>query len=90
MQMVNARGAARLRTIKSGQVIIEPEDAKVDCAIRNMSVSGVLIRLDENVDMPKVVELVIVSHDIRVRAHVAWQKGKEAGLEFEPGAIKAV
>ena len=90
MQNVDARRAPRLKAIKAGQIIIVSTGTALDCAIRNISATGALIRFDNPVDLPEYVELVIVSHDIHVRANVAWQSGKEAGVEFEPGAVSEV
>ncbi len=87
MKTADARRAARLKTIKSGQIIVDSDGTALDCAIRNISVTGVLVRMDEPAELPETVELVIVSHDISVRAHIAWQNGNEAGLEFAPGTI---
>jgi hypothetical protein len=87
MQNGDARRAPRLKAIKAGQVIIVSTGTAVDCAIRNISATGALIRFEEPVELPEQVELVIVSHDIHVRANVAWQSGTEAGVEFEPGAV---
>lgn len=87
MQNGEARKAPRLKAIKAGQVITDPSATALDCAIRNISATGALIRFDKPVELPDHVELVIISHNIHVRAHVAWQSGTEAGVEFEPGAV---
>jgi hypothetical protein len=87
MQNGEARRLPRLKTIKSGQVIVDSSGTSVDCAIRNISASGALIRFDSPVELPETVELIILSHDIQVGANVAWQNGTEAGVEFAPGAV---
>jgi hypothetical protein len=87
MQNGDARKAPRLKAIKAGQVVTDPSATALDCAIRNISATGALIRFDKPVELPENVELIIVSHNIHVRAHVAWQSGTEAGVEFEPGAV---
>jgi hypothetical protein len=77
----------RLRAIKAGRIVIPEAGQSLDCAIRNISATGAMVRLEKEIDLPEQVELVIMSHDIHVRAHVAWQSGNEAGVEFEPGAV---
>jgi len=87
MQNVEARRMPRLRAIKAGRIVIPGEGKTLDCAIRNISATGAMIRFEKPVELPEQVELVIMSHDIHVKAHVAWQSGAEAGVEFEPGAV---
>lgn len=87
MQVSDLRKAPRLRAIKSGQVIIGSSGKQQDCMIRNISVTGAQIRFEDEVDLPDQVELLILSHNIRVQADVVWQTGVEAGLEFHPGTV---
>lgn len=89
MQNVEARRMPRLRAIKAGRIVIPEAGQMLDCAIRNISATGAMIRFEKPVELPDQVELIIMSHDIHVRAHVAWHSGAEAGIEFEPGAVDA-
>ncbi len=87
MQNVEARRMPRLKAIKAGRIVIPGAGQTLDCAIRNISATGAMIRFEKPVELPEHVELIIMSHDIHVRAQVAWQHGAEAGIEFEPGAV---
>ena len=51
------------------------------------SIIEIKVRFEDDVDLPEKVQLVILSHDIHVRADVIWNNGAEAGIEFQPGAV---
>ena len=87
MDTDDLRRSPRLKAIKSGQIIVEGADAALDCTIRNISERGAMLRFENDVDLPDEVQLVILSHDIHVRADVIWNRGAEAGIEFRPGAV---
>ena len=87
MDTHDLRRSPRLKAIKSGQIIVEGTGDTLDCTIRNISESGAMLRFEDDIELPEKVQLVILSHDIHVRADVIWNNGAEAGIEFQPGAI---
>ena len=87
METQDLRRSPRLKAIKSGQIIVEESGDTLDCTIRNISETGAMLRFEDDVELPKKVQLVILSHDIHVRADVIWNNGAEAGIEFQPGAV---
>ena len=87
MNSQDLRRSPRLKAIKSGQIIVEGTGDAFDCTIRNISETGAMLRFDGDVELPKQVQLVILSHDIQVRADVIWNRGTEVGIEFQPGAV---
>jgi hypothetical protein len=55
----------------------------VQCMILDLSKKGARISLSGAVNLPKSVRLSIPQHAIKINATVSWQRGQEAGLQFE-------
>jgi hypothetical protein len=87
MDIEDLRRSPRLKAIKSGQIIVDGTGDALDCTIRNISEHGAMLRFADEVDLPEKVQLVILSHDIHVRADVVWNNGAEAGIAFRPGMV---
>ena len=56
--------------------------AKVRCAIVNLSTGGARIAMEGAYALPEVVVLIGAQSHFRKRARIAWQQGRDAGLEF--------
>lgn len=56
----------------------------VKCMILDLSGKGARISLEGAVNLPETVRLSIPQHAIKVNASVRWQRGQEAGLQFDP------
>ena len=61
-------------------------DQKVDCTIRNLSLTGACLRADGYVDpasIPNRFALLIKGEGSYERCRVIWRSAKEIGVKFE-------
>ncbi len=82
-QDADKRGNERLRTrLRAGQVSDRGNKVLVDCLIQDRSRTGARLRLAVDTPLPKSFLLSDSLSDIRFLAHLAWQKGCEAGVKL--------
>lgn len=51
------------------------------CLIVDASASGLRIRLERDLALPRQVQIVDIDQGIVIEANVAWTKGRESGLK---------
>lgn len=66
---VNARG-----------IVVAP-GLEMPCLIADVSATGLKVRLDRNLAVPKQVQIVDLTQGIAIEAELAWSKGQEAGFK---------
>lgn len=77
----NRRIARRHRVIKKGQLLFSG-GLSADCLVRDVSPTGMRLRLSEEEQHPPTLVTVLLNED-RVRGEVAWQVGNEIGIHFK-------
>ena len=75
------RRAPRQRTLKSGQIVIDPQSPVLECIVRNLSPRGALL-LVPSLAVPDAFELVFSATRTRHRCKVAWRAYDRVGVEF--------
>lgn len=70
-----------VRTPASTRAVIVAPRLEMACVIMDASASGLRIRLDRKLALPREVQIVDVTQGIAIDAEVAWAKGLEAGLK---------
>ena len=78
--MSEHRVETRKRILKTGR--IEFGIGTIECAVRNLSVAGASVEVENPVGIPDKFELLIVAGNLRRSAQVAWRKGKRLGVRF--------
>jgi hypothetical protein len=61
-------------------VVVAP-GLEMSCLIVDVSGSGMKVRLDRKLALPKQVQIVDIAQGIAIEADVAWSRGQEAGLK---------
>ncbi len=79
-----SRAEHRSRTLKRGQVRIDGGKSLIDCTIRDLTETGAKLRFEDVFPLPLQFDLFIVDANAVWPAHIAWQKGAEAGVKFLP------
>ena len=78
--MIDKRAARRERVIKAGKVSFGRE--RVDCTVRNLSVTGAMIEVQNSDDIPHEIILDILSSGARFPCHVVWRHSRRLGVAF--------
>lgn len=76
------RGADRKTTYRFGRVMNGSREEH-PCILRDLSMTGARVVFESEPALQETVTLRIELTGERRRARVAWQKDREAGLEFE-------
>ncbi|WP_201865284.1 PilZ domain-containing protein [Microvirga soli] len=87
--MSERRSAKRLRTLLKGRVRLSYPLSVHECAVRDLSDTGVQIVFKYPVQMPLEIDFEIPAGNMSVRARLAWSDGLKHGLTFT-GVSQAV
>ena len=79
--MEERRRFPRTRTLKSGQIVIDPRASVLECIVRNLSPGGALL-LVTSLAVPDRFELVFPATRARHDCKVAWRGQDRVGVEF--------
>ena len=74
------RIAARKRVILVGKIIMGEGSVTVDCVIRDLSSSGIRVRVPESTPLSQEFGLLIVREALVLDCMVEWRRGDQAGL----------
>ncbi len=76
------RQHARMRTLKSGQIVYNNANCVADCLILNLSDGGAALQAADFFDFPSNFVLKL-HHGESYRCEVCWQHGKKLGVRFQ-------
>jgi hypothetical protein len=79
--MEERRSNLRQRVFKAGSIVFD--GTAVNCAVRNLSVAGAGLDVDDHPVVPHCFTLKIPTRNIRQSCRVIWRKQKRIGLVFE-------
>lgn len=80
----HARKLKRMRSLKGARFILDGRTGGgVDCRIVDLNSHGARIRFSAPVPVGERVELLIKPENKTVTGRGAWQKGLDAGIEFD-------
>lgn len=82
MEMFNSREHPRASAILRGVVSGLQEVSGVDCAIRDVSISGCKIVSSRVPFFPQQLLLTVDGLDRPIKGKLVWRKTKTAGLKF--------
>jgi len=72
---------AEVRRAANARGVVIADGFEMGCLIVDMSTSGMRLRLDRNLALPKRVLVVDIAAGTACEAEVAWTKGNEAGFK---------
>jgi hypothetical protein len=84
--MDERRRFPRRRVLKSGKIIANDKVAAILCTVRNISVSGACLQMENHYGIPEAFGVVIdgTHHPCRV----VWRSGGRMGVAFKPDMPK--
>jgi hypothetical protein len=78
--VIERRQFSRADILKAGQVLCAP--LRVPCSLRNVSATGMSLRLLIAVRLPEIVEVLPALEDAPLAMRVRWCSGADVGLQF--------
>ena len=81
--MQERRKAQRWKSYLGGKVSFNSRLSTVDCTIRNISPSGVMLSFDNTAFVPDEFDLHIPKREQTFRARMKWRRPGEVGVEFD-------
>lgn len=79
--MIEKRNSPRYRVLKQGAIAFG--GGVIDCTVRNMSLSGARIEVDNPSALPPSFMLVIEADQFLRRCHPVWTADRRAGVAFD-------
>ena len=79
--MQERRQSQRIRTLKSGKIVIDRETSALDCIVRNLSPGGALL-LVPSIAVPDQFDLILSANRTRHVCRVAWRAHDRVGVAF--------
>ena len=76
------RRASRRRILKSGVLAFNNRHATLPCAVRDLSDSGALLRMNGVTSVPDRFELIVELDGLEADCEVIWRKGRDLGVRF--------
>jgi hypothetical protein len=80
--MAEKRKVARHRTYKAARIAFSGGRSVISCLVRNLSVKGACLLVDNPIGIPDSFDLVFDSGEPSRMSHVIWRKEKQIGVEF--------
>ncbi len=79
--MVETRIAPRHRVMKVAK--IEFGGDKIDCIVRDLSITGAALEVFSTVGIPAKFKLMIPEDGLHLPCHIVWRKEFRIGVAFE-------
>jgi len=78
----DARRSERIKSFLRAQIIFNNHLSTVDCIVKNISLHGARVAIDEAMTVPNQFELHIPQKGKTYRARMAWRDSGAIGVEF--------
>ena len=78
----DARMSPRRRVLKAGIAASNDRHLTVACTVRDISATGVRLRVDGSLAIPDTFELIIAVDGLEADCEVVWRRGNELGARF--------
>ena len=83
------RAGQRRRMLKQAQIVTNTGHSTLDCLVRDMSLGGARLKVENGLAVPASFELRLVTEDTCVQVQVVWRKSNEVGVRFAKLVDKA-
>ena len=77
------RQSQRSRVYWGGEVSFNDYFEPYACVVREFSIDGARLSLENNVRLPEIFKVWVASRQMHVRARKIWHKGQSSGIKFE-------
>ena len=77
-----ARVSPRRRVLKAAVAASNDRYITVACAVRDISATGVRLRVEGSLTIPDTFELIVEVDGLEANCQVVWRKGNEVGARF--------
>jgi hypothetical protein len=81
----DARRAKRWKTVEEAYILWGEMRHPKGCVLLDLSETGARLRVFGVDELPPILTLLVPRLGIPAQARVAWQRGRECGLEFLEG-----
>ena len=80
------------RSPASARGVLVAPGLEMACLIADVSATGLKVRLDRQLALPKQVQIVDVAQGVAMEAELAWAKGHEAGFKRtgQPSSLRGL
>ncbi len=85
----NRRIEHRNRVFKRGRIILGDGFSTMDCVIRDLSIRGARISLEDQVTLPQRFSFSVMENGATYPAVRRWQRGRSIGIEFKTAEARA-
>ncbi len=82
MMMIEARRAERVRSFLRARIIYNNQNSTIDCTIKNFSLHGAKIELNDTMSIPNSFDLEVPQKGRTYRARLSWRDKTSIGVEF--------
>ncbi len=92
----NHRSAPRLPTNLKAHIVFDSGFLMLDCRVRNISISGLMLQVNARYSVPKEFNLMVPTKNSRYRVMLRWRSGDFIGVEIlerstvAPGSARSV
>jgi hypothetical protein len=76
------RADKRERIVQRASVVFNGRQSIFDCAVRNWSETGAMVRLSDWTALPPTFEIAMGSGSRNVRVRQCWRRGDDVGVAF--------
>ena len=79
--MDDRRQSPRMRVLKSGKILVAEKAPAILCTVRNVSVSGACLQIDNQYGVPDVFQVVI--DGVQRPCRVMWRAQQRMGVSYK-------
>jgi hypothetical protein len=76
------RADRRERIFQRASVVFNGRQSMFDCAVRNLSETGAMVRLSDWTALPETFEIDMASGKRGIRVKQRWRRGDDVGVAF--------
>jgi PilZ domain len=87
--MLKERHTVRSKSFLKATIRFYNRNVTMDCIVRNISLTGAKLELDQTLMLPKEFELQIPQRGALFQCHLKWRKEDSAGVRFKDKAVRA-
>jgi hypothetical protein len=78
--MSDHRAHPRMRTLKSGSLVLSDKAPKIECTVRNVSPGGACVQVSTTFGIPSNFDFIL--DGVRHHCRVAWMRETRIGIAY--------
>ena len=80
---MNNRNSERHEVLEAGTITFQGSGSGIDCTVRNISIGGASLEVDNSTGIPNSFDLLIDAENSKQHCHVVWRKEQRIGVAFD-------